>query len=214
MRHQPDGRALRGVTTPNPEGGVTYLYDDVTERLDMHRRFDALIKVQSETLDNLAEAVAVFGSDGRIRLHNPAFQRMWKLTPEALGQHPHVEEVAAWCQAQHDETAVWRNLRGAVTAIDGREPSAARIERRDGTMLDMTTMPLPDGATLVTFQDVTDTANGERVLREKNDALEAADAIKIDFVHHVSYEPVSYTLLRARATDSYLVCRLLLEKKW
>jgi PAS domain-containing protein len=153
--HLPDGRTLRVVTTPNPEGGVTYLYDDVTERLDMHRRYDAMIKVQRETLDNLAEAVAVFGPDGRVRLHNPAFQRMWKLTPEALDQHPHVEAVAAWCQALHDETAVWRNLRGAVTAIDSREPIAARIERRDGAMIDMTSMPLPDGATLVTFQDVT-----------------------------------------------------------
>ena len=62
MWHLPDGRALRVVTAPNPEGGVTYLYDDVTERLAMHRRYDALIKVQSETLDHLAEAVAVFGS--------------------------------------------------------------------------------------------------------------------------------------------------------
>jgi signal transduction histidine kinase len=188
MWHLPDGRTLRVVTTPNPEGGVTYLYDDVTERLDMHRRYDALIKVQTETLDNLAEAVAVFGSDGRIRLHNPAFQRMWKLTPEALDQHPHVESVAAWCQAQHDENALWRGLRAAVTAIDGREPIAARLERRDGVVLDMSSMPLPDGATLVTFQDVTDTVNVERVLREKNEALETADAIKIDFVHHVSYE--------------------------
>ena len=49
-------------------------------------------------------------------------------------------------------------------------------------------MPLPDGATLVTFQDVTDTVNVERALRERNEALEAADEIKIDFVHHVSYE--------------------------
>ncbi len=49
-------------------------------------------------------------------------------------------------------------------------------------------MPLPDGATLVTFQDVTDTINVERALRERNEALEAADEIKIDFVHHVSYE--------------------------
>ena len=91
MWHLPDGRALRVVTTPNSEGGVTYLYDDVTERLDMHRRYDALIKVQSETLDHLAEAVAVFGSDGRVWLHNPAFQRMWKLSHEALEQHPHVD---------------------------------------------------------------------------------------------------------------------------
>ena len=71
--HLPDGRTLRVVTTPNPQGGVTYLFDDVTERLDLERRYDALIRVQGETLDNLAEAVAVFGSDGRLRLHNPAF---------------------------------------------------------------------------------------------------------------------------------------------
>ncbi len=188
MWHLPDGRALRVVTTPNPEGGVTYLYDDVTERLDMHRRYDALIKVQSETLDHLAEAVAVFGSDGNVRLHNQAFQRMWKLAPEALDAHPHIEAVAAWCQALHDDNAVWRSLRGAITAIDGREPLVARIERRDGVMIDLTTMPLPDGATLVTFQDVSDTVNVERALRERNEALETADAIKIDFVHHVSYE--------------------------
>ncbi len=188
MWHLSDGRTLRVVTAPNPEGGVTYLYDDVTERLDMHRRYDALIKVQSETLDHLAEAVAVFGSDGRVRLHNPAFQRMWKLSTEALDQHPHVEAVTAWAQAMHDDNAVWRNLRAAVTAIDDREPIVARIERRDGMMIDMTTMPLPDGATLVTFQDVSDTFNVERALREKNEALETADAIKIDFVHHVSYE--------------------------
>jgi signal transduction histidine kinase len=188
MWHLPDGRTLRVVTTPNPEGGVTYLYDDVTERLDLDRRYEALIKVQSETLDHLAEAVAVFSSDGRVRLHNPAFQRMWKLSPEALNQHPHVEAVTAWCQALHDDGAVWRNLRAAITAIDGREPIAASIERRDGATINMTSMPLPDGATLVTFQDVSDTVNVERALRERNEALEAADRIKIDFVHHVSYE--------------------------
>ena len=184
----PDGRTLRIVTAPNPEGGVTYLYDDVTERLDLHRRYDALIKVQGETLDHLKEAVAVFGSDGRIRLHNPAFQRLWKLTPDALDQHPHVEQVTAWCQAQHDDGTVWRNLRSAITAIDDREPVTARIERRDGEVIDLATMPLPDGATLVTFQTVTDTVNVERALRERNEALETADRIKIDFVHHVSYE--------------------------
>ncbi|MGH6741428.1 MAG: ATP-binding protein, partial [Bradyrhizobium sp.] len=85
-------------------------------------------------------------------------------------------------------TAVWRSLRGAVTAIEGREPIAASIARRDGATINMTTMPLPDGATLVTFQDVSDSVNVERALREKNEALETADEIKLDFVHHVSYE--------------------------
>ena len=39
--HLPHGRTMRVVTTPNPEGGVIYLFDDVTERLDLERRYDA-----------------------------------------------------------------------------------------------------------------------------------------------------------------------------
>jgi signal transduction histidine kinase len=65
---------------------------------------------------------------------------------------------------------------------------AGRLERRDGSVVDCTTVPLADGATLVTFHDVTDSVNVERALLERNEALEDADKIKIDFVHHVSYE--------------------------
>jgi signal transduction histidine kinase len=188
MWHLPDGRTLRVVTTPNTEGGVTYLFDDVTERLDLERRFDALIRVQGETLDNLAEAVAVFASDGRLRLHNPAFQQMWGLPAEALAERPHIEAVIAWCAPLQPEDQTLRSLRQAVTAMGQRDSVKGRLERRDGSVVDLATLPLPDGATLVTFQDVTDTVNVERALRERNEALEAADQVKIDFLHHVSYE--------------------------
>src|SRR5262249_23993120 len=75
-----------------------------------------------------------------------------------------------------------------ATAIEHREPVTGRLQRRDGNVLDCATIPLPDGSTLVTFQDITDTINVERALRERAEALEAADQIKINFVHHVSYE--------------------------
>ena len=48
--------------------------------------------------------------------------------------------------------------------------------------------PLPDGATLLTFVDVTASVNVERALTEKNEALERASRLRDDFVHHVSYE--------------------------
>jgi signal transduction histidine kinase len=188
MWHLPDGRTLRVVTTPNAEGGVIYLFDDVTERLDLVRRYDALIRVQGETLDNLAEAVAVFASDGRLRLFNPVFARLWKLPPATLAERPHIETVIGWCQPLSGDSPLWRRLRAAITAIDDRDQVTGRIERRDGSVIDCATVPLPDGATLLTFQDVTDTVNVERALRERNEALEEADEIKIDFVHHVSYE--------------------------
>src|SRR5262245_43238841 len=185
--HLPDGRTLRVIATPNPEGGVTSVFAEVTERLDLERRHDALIRVQGETLDHLAEGVAAFASDGRLRLNNPAFARMWNLSQALLSDHPHIETVIGWCRMQA-ESALWQTLRSAVTGLDRREPVTGRIERNDGSVLDCATVPLPDGGTLITFQDLTDTVNVERVLRERNEALEAADQLKNDFVHHVSYE--------------------------
>ncbi|WP_425907376.1 PAS-domain containing protein [Nitrobacter sp. TKz-YC02] len=184
----PDGRALSIVTTPNPEGGVTYLFDDVTESLNLARRYDRLITVQRETLDSLTEAVAVFGSNGRAQLFNPAFARMWKLSPEALSQQPHIDTVEAWCKPLFDDNDAWQTIRRAVTGIDNRTSVPLKLERKDGSILDCMTMPLPDGATMLTFHDITDSENVERALRERNDALETADQMKIDFVHHVSYE--------------------------
>ena len=186
--HLPDGRTLRVISTPNPEGGVTYLFDDATEGLDLERQFDALIRVQRATLDNLAEAVAVFGSNGCARLFNPAFAKMWQLSPDALEQHPHIKTVQEWCQPLFDDERAWQDLRAAITGIDNRNSVVMQIERKDGSVLNCMTMPLPDGATLLTFQDVTDTVNVERALRERNEALETADRMKVNFVHHVSYE--------------------------
>jgi signal transduction histidine kinase len=184
----PDGRAISVVTTPNPEGGVTYLFDDVTASLDLERRFDRANRMQRETLDSLAEAVAVFGSNGRAQLFNPAFAKMWELSAKALQEHPHITTVQEWCKSLFDDASAWQALRDAVTAIENRIAVRLKLERRDGSVLDCTTMPLPDGATMLTFQDITDTENVERALRERNEALEAADQMKVDFVHHVSYE--------------------------
>lgn len=186
--HLPNGRTLRVVTDPNPQGGVTYLFDDVTERLDLKRRYEAMITVQRETLDNLTEAVAVFASDGCIRLHNPAFARLWQLSPAALAERPHIGTVIEWCRLLYDDDALWGALRATITGIEDRPSVSARLDRRDGSVIDCATVPLPDGATLVAFRDITDTVNVERVLRESNDALVAADRIKEDFVQHVSYE--------------------------
>ena len=184
----PDGRALSVVTTPNPEGGVTYLFDDVTESFALARRFDGLIRVQRETLDSLAEGVAVFGSNGRVELFNPAFAKMWRMSPDQLREHPHIDTVESWCRSLYDDAVAWRTIREAITSIENRLDIALKLERKDGSVLDCMSRPLPDGATMLTFQDITDTENVERALRESNEALEAAGQMKIDFVHHVSYE--------------------------
>jgi len=186
--HLPDGRTLHVIADADGEG-VTYLYENVTEQIALESRYNALIQVQRETLDTLREGVAVFAPNGRLRLYNTAFATIWELNPRLLDAQPHVEDVIAWCRRLYDAPEEWERTKASVTAIVAeRRPYESEFDRPDGTVLACAALPLPDGGTLLTYSDVTDTKRAERALIEKNEALEAADRLKSDFVSHVSYE--------------------------
>ena len=185
----PDGRSLHVIADADGDGGVTYLYENVTEQIALESRYNALIQVQRETLDTLRDGVAVFGSDGKLKLYNSAFARIWELNPRLLDAEPHVEDVISWCKTLYDQPSEWERTKAAVTAIVAeRRPYDSQFDRPDGTVLSCAALPLPDGGTLLTYSDITDATRAERALIEKNEALQAADRIKSEFVSHVSYE--------------------------
>lgn len=186
--HLPDGRTLRVVAVPNSDGGMSYVYENVTEQMALESRLAAVSELQGETLDHLFEAVAVFGTDGRLRLFNPVFADMWRLSPTVLKAEPHVGEIISNCMAIYAEKTDWDAIRAAVTGIDRLGHAAGRMTRPDGSVIDYATVALPEGMTMLTFVDVTDSTRIERVLKERNEALEAADRLKSEFIQHVSYE--------------------------
>jgi signal transduction histidine kinase len=185
--HVPGGKTLRVVPQPHPFGGLTFLYEDVTEKLSLESSYNTLIKVQSATLDTLTEAVAVFGPDARLKLHNAAFARIWELEPSDLMGEPHVQKIAEASNRRFGEEAAWKKLVELITSGAERRRDWGEIERGDKTILAVSLAPLPDGATLVTFADVTDRSRIESALRDRAEALEAADRLKSDFVHHASF---------------------------
>ncbi len=185
----PDGSLLHVIGEQRHDGGVTFLFDDATERLALEGRYNALIDVQRETLDSLKEGVAVFAADGRLKLFNSAFLSIWRLSRDGLEQSPHVGAVVSECRELFDDHKIWDRLVRRITAVsDEREALIGQMVRPDQTVLDYATTPLPDGGTLVTFADVTALRRYERTLKERNEALIAADRLKSQFIGHVSYE--------------------------
>lgn len=187
--HLPDGRTIQVVASFAADGSATYLYENITEQLALKSRYNALIHVQKETLDHLREGVAVFASDGRLKLYNPAFASIWKLDEKALADEPHIDEVIGWCRVLLDDDAAWGEVKRAITSIDDeRAPLEGHLDRPDGSMLAYAGLPLPDGATLLTYVDITDSKRVENALIERNEALMAAGRLKSAFISHVSYE--------------------------
>jgi len=185
----PDGRTLQVLAESRDDGGITYLYVDQTERLAHESRYNQQITSQRETLDSLKEGVAVFGTDGRLKFNNTAFASIWKLDETIAESKPHIDAIIARVQALDDEPEIWSSISSSITAFsDERVPLEGVMTRCDQTMIAYAAMPLPDGATLVTFTDITDSKRYERALEERNEALITADRLKSQFIGHVSYE--------------------------
>jgi len=183
--HLPDGRTIRQTVSPHPQGGLLFAFDDVSDRVAVERSYNTLIAVQRETLDSLGEAIAAFTGDGRLQISNPSFARLWKLDDAFLAQKPHLNEVSRRIGELLPESA---GLAGLELAEGTRETASGRVERLDGSVLDFARVALPDGATLLIYQDVTDSLRVERALRDRNEALETADRLKTEFIANVSYE--------------------------
>ncbi|MEN0653069.1 MULTISPECIES: sensor histidine kinase [Hyphobacterium] len=186
----PDGRTLRVARQRHPLGGLMLIFEDKTDELALRARYNTLINVQRATLDKLHEAVAVFGSDGRLRLHNTAFEGLWKLSSTDLEGQPAFESIVKRCESLHPDAEAWAEMKARVTdpSPQARKHVTGEWVRSDDKVLTYLSRPLPDGATLIAWDDVTDSRRIEEALRDRAEALEASDRIKSEFVEHVSYQ--------------------------
>ncbi|MFM7083391.1 MAG: ATP-binding protein [Hyphomicrobium sp.] len=187
--HLANGRILQVIAEGRPDGGMTYFFNDKTEKLSLESRYIELNKVQGETLNSLKEGVAVFGTDGRLKLFNNAFSHIWHLSSRQLSLSPHIEEFIKYTRVLVDDGNTWENIKYIVTGFPkDRSPLEGQMLRPDESVIDFNVKPLPDGGTLLIFSDVTDTRKYQRTLQERNDALIVADRLKNQFIGHVSYE--------------------------
>ena len=187
--HLLDGQTLRVIITPRNEGGATWVFENVTEKLALESNLKSVMRIQGETLDHLIEAVAVFGSDGNLKLFNPALKNIWENEKIEVDEGVHIARVIeAWSDAISNEEDLAKIL-GKITGFDDtRETVSGRLELRNDTAFQYSVVPLPEGQSMLTLTDITASVNFERALQDRAEALEESDKLKNKFIQHVSYE--------------------------
>lgn len=185
----PDRRHLRVLAQPLPDGGMLVVFEDRTRQIMLETDRERMIQVQTTTFDNLAEGIAVFASNRRLKLSNNRFRALWKLAPADLKDRPLVEELTgklAGLASRPRQAVLARDLvRAAITT---RRPRTGRLSLKDGREYELAAIPIPADDVLFTTLDVTDSHRVETALRERTLALEEADRVKTAFVSNISYE--------------------------
>ena len=187
--HLPGGTHLRVVAQPLPDGGLLAIFEDRTEQVQLASARDTLLRVRTATFDNLFEALAVFAADGKLQLWNNRLRAVWGFEEEFLASHPRVDvfaDAAASKLATPNRAALIPELVRSATAE--RQQRGGRVAFADGRHFEFAAVPLPDGNALLTMLDITDSRRAEQALRDRANALEAADRVKTQFVANMSYE--------------------------
>jgi signal transduction histidine kinase len=185
----PDGTHLRVVAQPMPDGGLVVIAEDRTEQLALAATRDTLLRTRTATFDSLFESLAVFAPDGRMQLWNRSFAHIWGLTDDFLDGHPRVEDFLEQIASKLVRPAQRKAIGDVVrSATLDRKQRGGRIALTDGRTFEFAGVPLPDGNGLLTILDITDSQKAEDALRDRNQALEEADAVKTRFLANMSYE--------------------------
>ena len=185
----PDGTHLRVLAQPIPDGGLLMIFEDRTEQAQLASARDILLRVRTATFDNLFEAIAVFSADGRLSIWNRLFAETWELNDDLLLQHPRLDELLP-SLARHLQKPLQISILDELiwTTSSNRERHKSKAVFADGRMFQIATIPLPDGNTLFTMLDMSNNLKIEQALRDRNSALQEADAIKGKFLANMSYE--------------------------
>lgn len=184
-----DGTHLRIVAQPVPDGGLLLIAEDRTEQLRLSAMRDTLLRTRTATFDSLFESVAVFAPDGRMQLWNRRFTADWGLESEFLDTHPHIEALLGKISPRLRQPSQAKAIGDVVRAATlDRNQTTGRVTLADSRTLEFAGVPLPDGNGLLTVLDITDSQKAEAALRERNVALEEADAVKTRFLANMSYQ--------------------------
>ncbi|WP_084396721.1 PAS domain-containing sensor histidine kinase [Henriciella aquimarina] len=175
-------RAMRILTFPL-SGGAGAMAFDVTEEEAAREELNRHVKAHDETLNHVADGVAIFGPDRKLVFYNRAFAAMWELDEGFLLDSPSHGELLDRLRSHRRlparaDYAEWRaNELSHYLDISGIEEDKWSLP--DGRTLQVTRQRHPMGGLLLLFKDIT----GELDLQTKFNAMIKTQTSTLDSLH-------------------------------
>ncbi|MEL6862549.1 MAG: PAS-domain containing protein, partial [Pseudomonadota bacterium] len=175
-------RAMRVLSFPL-SGGVGAMAFDVTEQERARDELDKHVRAHDETLNHVADAVAIFSSERKLTFHNRAFAKMWDMDEGFLLDMPSHGQLLDRLRERRKlpaqaEYAKWRAEElSYYLDISGIEEDEWHLP--DNRTLKVTRQRHPMGGLLILFKDIT----SELDLRTKYNAMIKTQGKTLDSLH-------------------------------
>lgn len=149
----PGGASLRVTGRPHPGGAIAFMFEDISKEIQLTREYRGELDLARSISDDIRPAFAVFDRDGRERMTNAAYDRMWPDRSPDNGTGRLEDALRSW-RAAFAPTGFWGDIRDfAAHAVD-RSAWSEVLDMNDGRRMTCRVGPLRGGHTIVWFVPV------------------------------------------------------------
>lgn len=172
-----DGRMVQAVSRFLPDGGWVTVHEDVTERLQYEETLRQQNFMLDAALENMAQGLAFYDSDMRLRVCNTTYRNIYRLSPEETRPGTHLAELIARSMANgafSSEYSPQQLLEAARARIANRDSSPMRLRMSNDTVISVRYCALAEGGFVATYEDITEREHAIGELSEQYRRFDAA----------------------------------------
>lgn len=185
----PNEDTLRVRIAPYPLGGLIFVYENITDKLNLERGVNTLLAVQKETINHLYEALIVIEKNGKIQFLNKSMEQLFNIqNAKTLVGAPFNAWTAIFKNFFLDEKqhANWTEYLSSL--FINRHPISERLFLLNELVINWFYSPLPDGSHMLGFLNVSEEWNNERQLKAHSLDLEKKNTLKQNYINQVTHE--------------------------
>lgn len=155
MLHLPNGQTIRRVRIPHPMGGLVFAFEDVSDKLATRRAYNSLLAIQKESLENLFDAVIIFGFDGHLNFYNQSYLNLWNIEEDILEKEPNISELVETQKDFFKKVEDWKSLKAdIINHIISFTTKSFILSRDDIDKVEVMSRTLSDGSIMVTYKQL------------------------------------------------------------
>ncbi|MBN9259376.1 MAG: PAS-domain containing protein [Hyphomicrobium sp.] len=203
-----DGRSIAVLRLPMPDGSLVSTHEDITQREKLNARFAAQHMQLDAVMHNMVQGVAMYDAEQRLIICNRRYLEMYCLSPDVVKPGVALGDVMLHSASvgNYTEEEAHRVLKERHETRHQKTRRTFKQHLRDGRVIAVVSEPMPDGGTIATCMDVSDSERHAEQMRDYTQKLERSNRELQDFAYVASHD-LQEPLRKIEAFGDRLVTR-------
>lgn len=134
---------------PHPDGAVAFLFEDISAEIMLARRFRAQLDLRQSALDNIPQAVMVFGSNNVLSFCNEPCVQLLGVDPDTSFADMSANDLMGICNSVLPQMRLWKRVEAGLRQRQIETPIREQAVTDHGVTLSYRVEPLAGGSRML-----------------------------------------------------------------